>query len=68
MTLRPFTNANRPTTRLRNTDIDYTGSDKPVVELGHDAEGKGVQFITTMLLGLTVIGAVMMLTFNWTSG
>ncbi|MCJ2082766.1 hypothetical protein [Methylobacterium sp. J-090] len=66
MTLRPFTNASRPTTRLRDTDTDRTGSDRPEAELEHDAEGKGVQFITTMLLGLTVIGAVGMLAFNWT--
>jgi hypothetical protein len=36
--------------------------------LEHDVESRGVQVISTALLGLTVVGAIAMLGFNWTSG
>jgi len=68
MTSRPFTNAGRPLSRLHDSDANAPGSDRPSVALEHDVESRGVQVISTALLGLTVVGAIAMLGFNWTSG
>ena len=66
MTSRPYTNARRPTTHVRETHAERTRFDRGAVEPEFDAEDKGVHAIATLLLGLTIIGAVAMLGFRWT--
>ena len=66
MTSRPFTSARRPTTHVRETHAERTRFDRGAAEPEFDAEDKGVHAIATLLLGLTIIGAVAMLGFRWT--
>lgn len=68
MTHRRDPNDHRPTIQVPEIHADHADAERPCAEQGHDSEGMGVQVITTVLLGLTVLGAVAMLGVNWTMG
>lgn len=68
MTLHPYTHASRPANRPLGSDDETGRSLQPSFESENHPGDKGVQIVTLALLGMTVVGAIAMIGFNWTTG
>jgi hypothetical protein len=68
MTLHPETHATRLANQPRGTDDGCGRPLRPSYESENHPGDKGVRIVSLALLGMTVVGAIAMIGFNWTTG